>query len=81
MTIGLEDADGSRGPDPMRVEKNHYLSHGFLFGPAQHDLRGPPRTNALNLGQALRMGLNDIEGRLTKGCDDPLCHGGTYSAH
>jgi len=81
MAIGLEDANRSRRPDPVRVQEDHDLAHGFLLGPARHDARGPPRPNARNLGQALWAGLDHLEGVLAKGSDDALGHGWSDAAH
>ena len=81
MAIGLEDANGPGGADPMGVQEDHDLPHGLLLGPARDDLRGPPRADAGDLLQALGAGLDDLEGVLAEGRDDALGHGRADAAH
>ena len=81
MTVGLEDANRSGRSDPVRVQEDHDLAHGFLLGPARHNARRPPRPDARHLGQAFRCGLDDLERVLAKGGHDALGHGWTDAAH
>ena len=81
VTVGLEDADRTRRADAVRVQEDHDLAHGLLFGPARHDLRGSPRADAGDLGEALGMGFDDVEGRFAERSDDALGHGGADAPH
>ena len=45
----------------MRMKKDHDLTDDFLLGPGGNDALGAARANAVNLAQALRDTLDDIE--------------------
>ena len=81
IAVGLEDAHRPRRADAMCVQEDHDLPHRLLLGPARHDAGGSHRTDAGNLGEALGIGLDDLEGIHAKGSDDALGHGRSDAAH
>ena len=70
--IGLEDAHRPGRPDSMLVQKHHDLPDHFLVGPGRGDLVGALRSDALDLPQPLRLGLDDIEYVLAECLDHSL---------
>ena len=81
IAVGLEDAHRPSRADAMGMQEDHDLPHRLLLGPAGDDAGGPHRADARNLGQTLRIGLDDLEGVLAKGCHDALGHGWADAAH
>src|SRR3954471_18788504 len=81
MAVGLEDANRSGGADPVRVQEDHDLANSLLLGPARHDARRPPGSNARHLGEALWAGLDDLERALAEGGHETLGHGRADAAH
>ena len=59
--IGFEDAHRPRCAHAMAVKEDHDFAHDLLFGPGSRDTAGSHWTNALDLTQALRLGLDNIE--------------------
>ncbi len=70
--VGLEDAHGPRGSDPMAVQKHHDLADDFLIGPGGRDLVSAFRSDALDFPQSGGLGLDQIEHVLAEHLDHPF---------
>ena len=81
MAIGLEDAHRPRRADAIGMQEDHDVADGLLLGPAGGDLPGAEFADAGDLPQLLGVGLDDFEGRLAEGADDPFGELGTDAAH
>src|SRR5829696_1167146 len=81
MAVGFENANGSCGSDAMGVQEDHDLPNGLLFRPARRNPGGAQGTYARDLLETVGSGLDNVEGGLTKGRNDPLRHRRADPAH
>ena len=56
----------------MAVQEDHDLAHDLLLGPGGGDALGAHRANAVDLAQAIGLGLDDVEHLLAEGLDHLL---------
>ena len=70
--VGLEDADGPGGSDPVAMKEDHDLPDDLLLGPGVGDPLGPNRANARHLAKPIGFGLDDVEDLLAEGLDHLL---------
>ena len=70
--VGLVDAHGPRGADPVRVQEQHDLADHLLLGPAGDDARGALGPDAGYLAQPLGLLLDQLENVLAKRPDELL---------
>jgi hypothetical protein len=71
-TICLEDPHRSRGAYTVAVQKDHDFPHGLLFGPGRENAGRANRSDAVDLAQPIRCGLDDFEHFLAKGANELL---------
>jgi hypothetical protein len=70
--IGLVDPHRPRGADPVGMQEQHDLADRLLLGPAGDDARRPLGSDAGDLAQAIRLGLDQLEDGLAEGTDQLL---------
>ena len=71
-TIGLEDTNCPRCAHAVAVQEDHDFPHDLLLCPGLGDTPGAYRTNAINLMQAVRGVLDDVENLVTKALHELL---------
>ena len=59
--IGLEDPYRPRRADAVAVQEDHDFPHGLLFGPGGKNAGRTNRSDAVDLAQPVRCGLDDVE--------------------
>ena len=67
--VGLEDADGPGGSDPVAMKEDHDLPDDLLLGPGVGDPLGPNHANAGHFAKPIGFGLDDVEDLLAEGLD------------
>ncbi len=72
VAVGLVDAHGARGADPVGLEKHHDLADDLLLGPGAGDPLLALGADALEFPQPFGVLLDDLEHRLAKGLDQLL---------
>ena len=72
VAVGLVDAHRARCADAMRMQKDHDLADDFLLGPGGNDALGAARADAVDLAQALRRTLDDIEDLVAERLNEPF---------
>src|SRR6516162_1731457 len=70
--VGLEDAHGPGGADPMAVQEDHDFAHGLLFGPGGEKAGRTKGADAIDLTQPIRTGLDDVENLFAECADEFL---------
>ena len=67
--VGLVDANGPGGSDPVAMKEDHDLPDDLLLGPGVGDPLGPNHANARHLAKPIGFGLDDVEDLLAEGLD------------
>ena len=70
--VGLEDAHRPRGADAVAVQEDHDLADRLLISPGGDDAVGPLGPDAVDLLQACRRLLDDVEDLLAERLDQLL---------
>src|SRR5208337_1376945 len=72
VAVGLVDTHRARCADAVRVQKDHDLANDFLLRPGDDNALGSARADAVDLAQALRRSLDDIEDLVGERLNEPL---------
>src|SRR5262249_52812844 len=70
--ISLVDPHRARRPNAVAMQKHHDLTDHLLLGPSSHDAACAHGANAINLAQAIRLRLDDVENLLAEGAQELL---------